>query len=114
MAVFALQMQHFKQIFQFILPQSRTQKAYQMQAVEIVTQLIRQRRFGHLAPQVVGKNVNVIVGIMPQEHCSSGIIHKALQGFPAWKKRLISAFFDDRINDITKHFGDFAVAFQME
>ena len=85
-----------------------------MQAVEIVAQLIRQCRFGHLAPQVVGKNVNVIVGIMPQEHCSSGIIHKESQGFPAWKKRLISAFFDDRINDIAEHFGDFAVAFQME
>ena len=85
-----------------------------MQAVEIVAQLIRQCHFGHLALQVVGKNVNVIVGIVPQEHCSLGIIHKALQGFPAWKKRLISAFFDNRINDIAEHFGDFAVAFQME
>ena len=76
MRVGAFEMQHFKQILQFVLSKFGMQQTYKSQRVEIRRMQIMQIKVWRVATKIEVKYVIVVIGIVSEQSTSVGISHK--------------------------------------
>ena len=76
MRVGAFEMQHFKQILQFVFSKFGMQQTYKSQRVEIRRMQFMQIEVWRIATKVEVKDVIVIVGIVSEQSTSVSIGHK--------------------------------------